>query len=148
MIDKFGALPNRFDFCEKEETSLLLSARLHGPIDNIKIVKKTLKAREVTYKDGVVFLCGRSTPITVVAKEFQVNVLSSDIIYENENLSNTTDAEIQYDSDSVSDSGNSFENENEEHSDIPTASGTESLFLVGGLSKFGRTIRYNSNKFL
>ena len=53
--------------------------------------------------------------------------MSSDIIYESENLSNTTDKEIQYDSDlSASDSGNSFENENEEHS-----VDTEMLFLVG-----------------
>ena len=38
---------------------------------------------------------------------------------------------MQYDSDSsVSDSGNSFENENEEHSVIPTASGTKMLFFV------------------
>ena len=74
--------------------------------------------------------------------------MSSDIIYESENLFNTTDEEIQYDSvSSVFDSGNSFENENEEHSLIPPASGTEMLFLVGGRSKFGRTIRYNS-KFL
>ena len=68
--------------------------------------------------------------------------MSSDIIYESENLSNTTDEEIHYDSESsVSDSGNSFENENEEHLVISTASGTEMLFLVGGRSKFGRTIR-------
>ena len=74
--------------------------------------------------------------------------MSSDIIYESQTLSNTTDEEIQYGSDSsVSDSGNSFENENEEHSVIPTASGTEMLLLVGGLSKSGQTIRYNS-KFL
>ena len=59
-----------------------------------------------------------------------------------------TDEKIQYDSDlSTSDSGNSFENENEEHSIIPTTSGTEMLFLVGGRSKFGRSIRYKS-KFL
>ena len=65
--------------------------------------------------------------------EFQVNALRSNIIYESENLSNTTDEEIQYDSDSsVSDNGNSFENENEEHSIIPTTSGAEMLFLVGG----------------
>ena len=37
--------------------------------DNIKIVKKALKAREVIYKDGVAFLCGRSTHITVVEIE-------------------------------------------------------------------------------
>lgn len=37
--------------------------------DNIKIVKKALKAREVIYKDGVAFLCGRSTHITVVKIE-------------------------------------------------------------------------------
>ena len=37
--------------------------------DNIKIVKKALKAREVIYKDGVVFLCGRSTQIAVVEIE-------------------------------------------------------------------------------
>ena len=81
--------------------------------------------------------------------EFQVNVLSSDIIYESENLSNTTDEEIHYDSESsVSDSGNSFENENEEHLVTSTASGTEMLFLVGGRSKFGRTIRYSGKKVL
>ena len=74
--------------------------------------------------------------------------MSSDIIYESEYLSNTTEEEIQYDSDSsASDSGNSFENENEEHWVIPTALITEMLFPVGGRSKFGRTIRYNS-KFL
>ena len=44
---------------------------------------------------------------------------------------------------SVSDSSNSFENENEKHSAIPTASGTEILFLIGGRPKFGRPIRYN-----
>ena len=71
--------------------------------------------------------------------------MSSDIIYESENLSNTTDEEIQYSS--VSDTGNSFENKNEEHLVIRTASGTEMLFLLGGRSKFGQTIRYNS-KFL
>ena len=38
--------------------------------DNIKIVKKALKAREVIYKDGVAFLCGRSTHITVVKIEW------------------------------------------------------------------------------
>ena len=71
--------------------------------------------------------------------------MSSDIIYESENLSNTTDEEIQYGSDSsVSDSGNSFENKDEEHSVFPTASRTEMLFLVGERSKFVRTIRYNS----
>ena len=76
---------------------------------------------------------------------FQFNVLSSDIIYESENLSNTTDEEIQYGSDlSVSDSGNSFENKDEEHSVFPTASRTEMLFLVGERSKFVGTIRYNS----
>ena len=37
--------------------------------DNIKIVKKALKAREVIFKDGVAFLCGRSTHITVVEIE-------------------------------------------------------------------------------
>ena len=37
--------------------------------DNIKIVKKALKAREVIYKDGVAFLCGRSTQIAVVEIE-------------------------------------------------------------------------------
>ena len=46
-----------FDFCKKEET------RLHGPIDSINIIIKALKARQVIYKDGVAFLCGRSTPI-------------------------------------------------------------------------------------
>ena len=65
--------------------------------------------------------------------EFQVNVLCSDIIYESECFYNNTDEEIQYDSNSsVSDSDNSFENE--EHSVIPTALGTEMSFLVGGLS--------------
>ena len=79
---------------------------------------------------------------------FQFNVLSSDIIYESENLSNTTDEEIQYGSDSsVSDSGNSFENKDEKHSVFPTASRTEMLYLDGERSKFGRTVRYNS-KFL
>ena len=48
---------------------------------------------------------------------------------------------------SVSDRGNSFEDKNEEHSVIPTASETEILFPIGGRSKFGRTIRHNS-KFL
>ena len=67
--------------------------------------------------------------------EFQVNVLCSGIIYESEYFYSNTDEEIQYDSDSsVSDSGNSFENENEEHSVITTALGTEMSFLVGGLS--------------
>ena len=80
--------------------------------------------------------------------EFRVNVWSSDVIYESENVFNTLDEEIQYDSDSsVSDSGNSFDNKNAEHYVIPTASGTKILFLVGGRSKFGRTIRYNP-KFL
>ena len=37
--------------------------------DNIKIVKKALKAREVIYKDGVAFLWGRSTQIAVVEIE-------------------------------------------------------------------------------
>ena len=56
-----------------------------------------------------------------------------------------TDEEIRYDSDSsVSDCGNSFENENEKHSAIPTASGTEILFLIGGRPKFGRPVRYKS----
>ena len=56
-----------------------------------------------------------------------------------------THEEIKYDSDSsVSDSGNSFENENEKHSAIPTASGTEILFLIGGRPKFGRPVRYKS----
>ena len=74
--------------------------------------------------------------------------MSSDIIYESENLSNTTDEEIQYGSESsVSDSGNSFENKDEEHSIFSTASRTEMSFLVGEHSKFGRAIRYNS-KFL
>ena len=55
------------------------------------------------------------------------------------------DEEIRYDSDSsVSDSGNSFENENEKHSAIPTASGTEILFLIGGHPKFGWPVRYKS----
>ena len=55
------------------------------------------------------------------------------------------DEEIRYDSDSsVSDSGNSFENENEKNSAIPTASGTEILFLIGGRPKFGRPVRYKS----
>ena len=77
-----------------------------------------------------------------------MNVLSSDIINEREDLSNTTDEETQYDPESsVSDSDSSFENENEEHSVISTASGTEMLFLVGGRSEFGQTIRYNL-KFL
>ena len=84
----------------------------------------------------------------ILSFEFQVNVLSSDISSESENLSNTTDEETQYDSDSsMSDSGNSFKNKNEEHSVISTASGTEMLFLVGGCSKFCRTIRYNSKFF-
>ena len=43
----------------------------------------------------------------------------------------------------MSESDNSFENENEEHAVISTVLGTEMLFLVGGRSKFGRTIRYN-----
>ena len=37
--------------------------------DNIKIVKKALKAREVIYKDGVTFSCGKSTRITVLEIE-------------------------------------------------------------------------------
>ena len=41
------------------------------------------------------------------------------------------DEAIQYDShSSAPDSGNSFENENEEHSVIPTTSGTEMYFLL------------------
>ena len=44
----------------------------------------------------------------------------------------------------MSDSGNSIENENEEHSVLSTATGTEMLFLVGGRSRFGQTIRCNS----
>ena len=44
----------------------------------------------------------------------------------------------------MSDSSNSFENENEKHSAIPTASGTEILFLIGGRPKFGRPVRYKS----
>lgn len=43
------------DFCEKEETSPFLGAKLHGPIDNIKVVEKTLNVRGVIYKDGVAF---------------------------------------------------------------------------------------------
>ena len=74
--------------------------------------------------------------------------MSSDIIYESEYLSNTADKQIQCDSDSwVSDSSNSLENENEEHSVIPTALGTEMSFLIGRHSKFGRTSRYNSRFF-
>ena len=68
-IGKFGTLLIRLNFCEKEQTSSLLSAILHGPVDNIKIVKKALKAKEVIYKDGVAFLCGRSTPMMVVEIE-------------------------------------------------------------------------------
>ena len=68
-IGKFGTLLILFDFCEKEQTSSLLSARLHGPVNNIKIVKKALKAKEVIYKDGIAFLCGRSTPMMVVEIE-------------------------------------------------------------------------------
>ena len=68
-VGKFGTLLILFDFCEKEQTSSLLSARLHGPVDNIKIVKKALKAGEVICKDRVAFLCGRSAPITVVEIE-------------------------------------------------------------------------------
>ena len=67
--------------------------------------------------------------------EFHVNILSSDIFYESENVSNITDEETQYDSDSsVPNSGYSFENENEDHSVIPTALGTEILFLVDALT--------------
>ena len=55
--------------------------------------------------------CHRFKSFFIFSFEFQVNALSSDIIYESENLFNTTDEEMQYDSDSsVSDSGNSFEN--------------------------------------
>lgn len=64
------------DFCEKEETSSFLSAKLHGPIDNIKFVKKTLNLRGVIYKDGVVFLCRRSTLVRAVETESDILKIS------------------------------------------------------------------------
>ena len=50
---------------------------------------------------------------------FQVNVLSSGIIYKSENIPNFTHRKLEYDTDlSTPDSGNSFENENEKHSNF------------------------------
>ena len=68
-IGKFGTLLILFDFSEKEEALSLLRARPHGRVENIKVVKKALKARGVIYKDGVAFLCEKSTLITVVEIE-------------------------------------------------------------------------------
>lgn len=48
MFDTLRFLRERGNF-------IILSAKLHGPIDNIKVVKKTLNVRGVIYKDGVVF---------------------------------------------------------------------------------------------
>ena len=44
--------------------SNVLLAQLHSPITKIQTVTKDIDAKEVHFHDGVIFLCGKGSPIT------------------------------------------------------------------------------------
>ena len=46
----------------------LLKARLHSPIDKVTILKKQVKATSVHFTEGVVYLCGENSSISVVGE--------------------------------------------------------------------------------
>jgi len=63
--------------CNYDETngkSDLIKARLHSPLDKFVVVKKQVLAKEVHFRDGIVYLCADDSQITIVDEEGKVDL--------------------------------------------------------------------------
>ena len=63
--------------CNYDETngkSDLIKARLHSPLDKFVIVKKQVLAKEVHFRDGIVYLSADDSQITIVDEEGKVDL--------------------------------------------------------------------------
>lgn len=66
-MEKTGCAFGSFLFLSFDSTtgsSNVLLAQLHRPITKIQTVAKDVKAKEVHFHDGVIFVCGKGSPIT------------------------------------------------------------------------------------
>ncbi|CAB3990306.1 Hypothetical predicted protein [Paramuricea clavata] len=75
-IGSYGWIYVLYNYDEVNGLSDLLKARLHSPVDKVKIVNKQVKATSVHFAEGVVYLCGDNSPITVVDEN---SVLALDV---------------------------------------------------------------------
>lgn len=43
----------------------MLRARLHHPVDKIEVIKKDIDVNEIHFADGVLYMCGEDTPLSI-----------------------------------------------------------------------------------
>lgn len=51
-----------------------MRARLHPPVGKFEVVKKQVLAKEVHFRDGIVYLCAGDSAITIVDEESKVDL--------------------------------------------------------------------------
>ena len=68
-VGKHGYIYMLYDFSNDKCTSSLLSARLHKPLDNIRMLKREVLGKELHYCNGVLYICGYNTQITYLECE-------------------------------------------------------------------------------
>ena len=67
-IGSYGWIYVLYNYADVNRLSDLLKARLHSPVDKVTILKKQVKATSVHFAEGVVYLCGENSSISVVGE--------------------------------------------------------------------------------
>ena len=63
-LGPYGTFFVLFNYDKESGKTDLLQARMHSPVDNIEILRKSLCATSINYVDGVLLMCGEKTGLS------------------------------------------------------------------------------------